>query len=99
MVKEDGTLELTCSVDSYPPSDITWSKNGTSPSLQNYTEKANLTISNVTREHAGEYVCTVHHHNRTMTASTVVTVLCKYKLISYFMIWKYVAMFIGSIYH
>ncbi|XP_021416518.1 sialic acid-binding Ig-like lectin 11 [Oncorhynchus mykiss] len=75
MVKEDGTLELTCSVDSYPPSDITWSKNGTSPSLQNYTENANLTISNVTREHAGEYVCTVHHHNRTMTASTVVTVL------------------------
>ncbi|XP_014056046.2 sialic acid-binding Ig-like lectin 5 isoform X1 [Salmo salar] len=75
MVKEDGTLDLTCSVDSYPPSDITWSKNGTSAPLQNYTENATLTISNVTREHAGEYVCTVHHHNRTMTASTIVTVM------------------------
>ncbi|KAM9512361.1 uncharacterized protein ACWYII_046328 isoform 2-T3 [Salvelinus alpinus] len=75
MVKEDGTLDLTCSVDSDIPSDITWSKNGTSAPLQNYTENATLTISNVTREHAGEYVCTVHHHNRTMTASTVVTVM------------------------
>ncbi|XP_045071627.1 sialic acid-binding Ig-like lectin 11 [Coregonus clupeaformis] len=74
-VKEDGTLGLTCSVDSYPPSDITWSKNRTSPPLQNYTEKATLTISNVTREHAGEYVCTAQHLNRTMTASTVVTVM------------------------
>uniref|UniRef100_A0A4W5NU44 B-cell receptor CD22 n=1 Tax=Hucho hucho TaxID=62062 RepID=A0A4W5NU44_9TELE len=72
MVKEDGTLDLTCSVDSFPPSDITWSKNGT---LQNYTENATLTISNVTREHAGEYVCTVQHLNRTITASTVVTVI------------------------
>ncbi|XP_064801575.1 sialic acid-binding Ig-like lectin 14 isoform X2 [Oncorhynchus masou masou] len=75
MVKEDGTLDLTCSVDSYPPSDITWSKNGTSAPLQNYTENATLTISNVTREHSGEYVCTVQHLNRTMTASTVVTVM------------------------
>ncbi|XP_031646617.1 sialic acid-binding Ig-like lectin 14 isoform X1 [Oncorhynchus kisutch] len=75
MVKEDGTLDLTCSVDSYPPSDITWSKNGTSAPLQNYTENATLTISNVTRQHAGEYVCTVQHLNRTMTASTVVTVM------------------------
>ncbi|XP_029593412.1 sialic acid-binding Ig-like lectin 5 isoform X1 [Salmo trutta] len=75
MVKEDGILDLTCSVDSYPPSDITWSKNGTSAPLQNYTENAALTISNVTREHAGEYVCTVQHLNRTMTASTVVTVM------------------------
>ncbi|CAB1333488.1 unnamed protein product, partial [Coregonus sp. 'balchen'] len=74
-VKEDGTLGLTCSVDSYPPYDITWSKNRTSAPLQNYTEKATLTISNVTREHAGEYVCTAQHLNRTMTASTVVTVM------------------------
>jgi hypothetical protein len=78
MVKEDGTLDLTCSVDSYPPSDITWSMKGTSAPLQNYTENATLTISSVTREHAGEYVCTVQHLNRTMTASTVVTVMCKY---------------------
>ncbi|XP_036829576.1 sialic acid-binding Ig-like lectin 5 isoform X2 [Oncorhynchus mykiss] len=75
MVKEDGTLDLTCRVDSYPPSDITWSKNGASAPLQNYTENATLTICNVTREHAGEYVCTVQHLNRTMTASTVVTVM------------------------
>uniref|UniRef100_A0A4W5QI78 B-cell receptor CD22 n=1 Tax=Hucho hucho TaxID=62062 RepID=A0A4W5QI78_9TELE len=80
-VKEDGTLDLTCSVDSYPPSDITWSKNGTSAPLQNYTENATLTISNVTREHAGEYVCTAQHLNRTNTASTVVTVMCKYKML------------------
>ncbi|XP_071240125.1 sialic acid-binding Ig-like lectin 14 isoform X1 [Salvelinus alpinus] len=74
-VKEEGTLDLTCSVNSYPPSDITWSKNGTSAPLQNFTENAALTISNVTREHAGEYVCTVQQLNRTLTASTVVTVM------------------------
>uniref|UniRef100_A0A674CYA1 Ig-like domain-containing protein n=1 Tax=Salmo trutta TaxID=8032 RepID=A0A674CYA1_SALTR len=44
MVKEDGILDLTCSVDSYPPSDITWSKNGTSAPLQNYTENAGVPL-------------------------------------------------------
>ncbi|XP_041728577.1 sialic acid-binding Ig-like lectin 5 [Coregonus clupeaformis] len=76
-VREGDTLNLTCSVDSYPPSssNITWSKNGTTALEQNSSGLATLTISNMTREHAGEYVCTAQHHNRTLTASTVVTVM------------------------
>uniref|UniRef100_A0A674CYX5 Ig-like domain-containing protein n=1 Tax=Salmo trutta TaxID=8032 RepID=A0A674CYX5_SALTR len=80
-VREGDTLNLTCSVDSYPPSssNITWGKNGTTALEQNNSGLATLIISNMTREHAGEYVCTAQHHKRSLTASTVVTVMCEYK--------------------
>ncbi|XP_041728573.1 sialic acid-binding Ig-like lectin 5 isoform X1 [Coregonus clupeaformis] len=76
-VREGDTLNLTCSVDSYPPSssNITWSKKGKTAFDQNSSGLATLTISNMTREHAGEYVCTAQHPNRTLTASAVVTVM------------------------
>ncbi|XP_029593416.1 uncharacterized protein LOC115177071 isoform X2 [Salmo trutta] len=76
-VREGDTLNLTCSVDSYPPSssNITWGKNGTTALEQNNSGLATLIISNMTREHAGEYVCTAQHHKRSLTASTVVTVM------------------------
>ncbi|KAM9512383.1 sialic acid-binding Ig-like lectin 14 [Salvelinus alpinus] len=75
-VREGDTLNLSCFVDSYPPPpSITWSKNGTTPLEQNNSGLAALTISNMTREHAGEYVCKAQHFNRTLTASIVVTVM------------------------
>ncbi|XP_064804581.1 sialic acid-binding Ig-like lectin 5 [Oncorhynchus masou masou] len=75
-VREGDTLNLTCSVDSYPPPpSITWSKNGTTALEQNNSGLASLTISNMTRERAGEYVCKAQHLNRTLTASIVVTVM------------------------
>eukprot|EP00063_Salmo_salar_P046256 XP_014021091.1 PREDICTED: sialic acid-binding Ig-like lectin 5 [Salmo salar] len=76
-VREGDTLNLTCSVDSYPPSssNITWSKKGTTALEQNNSGLATVIISNMTREHAGEYVCTAQHHKRSLTASTVVTVM------------------------
>uniref|UniRef100_A0A8C7NK33 B-cell receptor CD22 n=1 Tax=Oncorhynchus mykiss TaxID=8022 RepID=A0A8C7NK33_ONCMY len=80
-VREGDTLNLTCSDDRYPPSssNITWSKKGTTALEQNNSGRATLIISNMTREHAGEYVCTAQHHSRSLTASTVVTVMCEYK--------------------
>uniref|UniRef100_A0A4W5JM26 B-cell receptor CD22 n=1 Tax=Hucho hucho TaxID=62062 RepID=A0A4W5JM26_9TELE len=78
-VREGDTLNLTCSVDSYPPPSITWSKNGTTAMQQNNSGLAALTISKLTREHAGEYVCKAQHLNRTLTASIVVTVMCECK--------------------
>jgi hypothetical protein len=79
-VREGDTLNLYCFVDSYPPPppSITWSKNGTTALEQNISGLASLTISNMTREHAGEYVCKAQHLNRTLTASIVVTVMCEY---------------------
>ncbi|XP_045574350.1 sialic acid-binding Ig-like lectin 5 [Salmo salar] len=75
-VREGDTLNLTCFVDSYPPPpSITWSKNGTTALEQNNSGLGALTISNMTREHPGEYVCKAQHLNRTLTASTVVTVI------------------------
>uniref|UniRef100_A0AAZ3RMN5 Ig-like domain-containing protein n=1 Tax=Oncorhynchus tshawytscha TaxID=74940 RepID=A0AAZ3RMN5_ONCTS len=73
-VREGDTLNLSCFVDSYPPPPaITWSKNGTTALEQNNSGLASLTISNMTREQAGEYVCKAQHLNR--TASIVVTVM------------------------
>ncbi|XP_029593940.1 sialic acid-binding Ig-like lectin 5 isoform X1 [Salmo trutta] len=76
-VREGDTLNLTCSVDSYPPSssNINWSKTGSTAWEQKYSGLAALVVSNLTREHAGDYVCTAQHLNRTLTASTVVTVM------------------------
>ncbi|XP_071253827.1 sialic acid-binding Ig-like lectin 5 isoform X2 [Salvelinus alpinus] len=75
-VREGDTLNLSCFVDSYPPPpSITWSKNGTTALEQNNSGLAALTISNMTREHAGEYVCKAQHFNRNLTASIVVTVM------------------------
>ncbi|KAM3873031.1 sialic acid-binding Ig-like lectin 5 [Diretmus argenteus] len=77
-VKDGDALNLTCSVESYPPSLITWTKlysNGTTTELQNGTEKATLVMSNMTVEHSGQYVCTAQHLNMTRTANTNITVI------------------------
>ena len=92
-VKEGETLNLTCSVESFPPSRITWTKfsnvknqNGSEPTLQNNTKthvqeesgKATISISNVTAEDSGRYICTVEHRNSTLTENIDVTVTCEY---------------------
>ncbi|KAM9512358.1 sialic acid-binding Ig-like lectin 5 isoform 2-T2 [Salvelinus alpinus] len=75
-VREGDTLNLTCSVDSYPPSsNFNWSKNGTTALEQKNSGLAALVVSNLTRELAGDYVCRAQHLNRTLTASIVVTVM------------------------
>ncbi|XP_045574349.1 sialic acid-binding Ig-like lectin 5 isoform X2 [Salmo salar] len=76
-VREGDTLNLTCSVDSYPPSssNINWSNTGSTALEQKNSGLAALVVSNLTRELAGDYVCTAQHLNRTLTASTVVTVM------------------------
>ncbi|XP_037642100.1 myelin-associated glycoprotein-like isoform X1 [Sebastes umbrosus] len=60
-VEEGETLNLTCSVDSFPPSLITWTKLGLNRNLNNDTGPATLVIPNVTAEHSGPYICTAKH--------------------------------------
>ncbi|XP_067456277.1 sialic acid-binding Ig-like lectin 5 [Thunnus thynnus] len=82
IVKEGETLNLTCSVESFPPSLITWTKlglntnlqNGIDANLQNDTGLSTLIITNVTAEHSGRYICTVKHVDSTPTVCVDVTV-------------------------
>ncbi|XP_034730829.1 sialic acid-binding Ig-like lectin 14 [Etheostoma cragini] len=66
-VKEGETLILTCSVESFPPSLITWTKLSLNRTLNNDTGTATLVIPNVTAEYSGQYICTAKHQvNRMM---------------------------------
>uniref|UniRef100_A0A672FIB4 B-cell receptor CD22 n=1 Tax=Salarias fasciatus TaxID=181472 RepID=A0A672FIB4_SALFA len=65
-VKEHETLNLTCSVDSFPPSRITWIKLS-DLFLQNGTETNSLIISDVTAGDSGQYICNAEHLDQTLT--------------------------------
>lgn len=84
-VKDGDSLNLTCSVESFPPSLITWTKpgfntnlnNGPDAYLQSNDGSATLVIPNVTTEYSGQYSCTVQHLDTTVTMYADVTVTCK----------------------
>lgn len=85
IVKEGDALDLTCSVESFPLSHITWTvlgsnthlRNGPETGLQNDTGSATLVIHNVTVEHSGQYICTAKHLDTTLTVNADITVTCK----------------------
>ncbi|TDH11463.1 hypothetical protein EPR50_G00061130 [Perca flavescens] len=74
-VKEVETLNLSCSVESFPPSLITWTKLGLKRILKNDTGTATLVIPNVTAEYFGQYICTAKHQNNTLTEEVNITVI------------------------
>ncbi|XP_030605298.1 sialic acid-binding Ig-like lectin 10 isoform X2 [Archocentrus centrarchus] len=76
-VNEGETLNLTCSVESFPPSLIMWSKLGSNITLYNDTGSATLFIINATTEHSGQYVCTAKHMNNTPKENINITVIYK----------------------
>ncbi|XP_041649175.1 sialic acid-binding Ig-like lectin 10 isoform X2 [Cheilinus undulatus] len=71
-VQEGGGLNLACSVDSFPPSVITWTKEGSNKILSRGTGTANLSITSMSAEHYGKYICTASHQISTLTAETEV---------------------------
>ncbi|CAI5662085.1 unnamed protein product [Oreochromis niloticus] len=73
-VKKGDVLNLTCSVESFPPSLIVWSKLGSDTNLHNDTRSATLVVHNVTSEHSGQYICTVKHLDTTLASYVDVTV-------------------------
>lgn len=77
-VKTGDALNLSCNVESFPPSLVVWTKH--SPSgfyFLNDTGSATLVLSNVTAEDSGQYVCTATHLGVTESVYTEVKVTCK----------------------
>ncbi|KAI3361280.1 hypothetical protein L3Q82_013461 [Scortum barcoo] len=85
-VEKGAALNLTCSVESFPPSHLTWTLLGSNTNLhagpdtdlQNVTGSATLFLSNVTAEHTGQYVCTAQH------LDTTVAVFADVKTVTWF---------------
>lgn len=79
-VKEGDAVNLTCTVDSFPPSIITWTKHGNA--LRNQagpdsgTSTSSLVIHNVTVEDSGLYVCTANYLT-VLTQDVNISVICK----------------------
>lgn len=85
-VKEGDVLNLTYSVDSFPPSLIVWSKLGSDTNLHNGTGSATIFIQNVKPDHSGQYICTVTYMNNTLKENVTITVICKYHTLSHYWI-------------
>uniref|UniRef100_A0A3B4GD03 Ig-like domain-containing protein n=1 Tax=Pundamilia nyererei TaxID=303518 RepID=A0A3B4GD03_9CICH len=77
-IKEGDVLNLTCSVESFPPSLIMWSKLSSKANHHNDTGSATLVIPNATAEHSGQYICTAKYMDSVLKKDTNVTVICKY---------------------
>ncbi|XP_049902713.1 myelin-associated glycoprotein-like [Epinephelus moara] len=81
-VEKGGALNLTCSIESFPPSHVTWTVRGSNTNLQSGadsdlqkdTGSATLFIPDVTAEHSGRYICTAQHLDTTVTTHADVTV-------------------------
>ncbi|XP_042279553.1 uncharacterized protein LOC121905402 [Thunnus maccoyii] len=80
-VPEGDAVNLTCSIDSFPPSLITWTKLGSNKTLhkgittelQSNMGMASLVIPNMTAEHSGQYICTAKHLNNTLMERVDIT--------------------------
>lgn len=88
-VKEGDSLNLSCTVESFPPSVISWNKSGKENNLlkdnltdlQEVNGRGTFFILNMTAEDAGLYTCTVKYLNQTLTKVVNVTVICKYSYV------------------
>lgn len=81
-LEEGDVLNLTCTVESFPLSHVTWTKLGSNaslssdmnPSRQSNKVSATLLIHNVMVEHSGQYTCEAQHLNTTAAILANVTV-------------------------
>ncbi|XP_029306970.1 macrophage colony-stimulating factor 1 receptor 2-like [Cottoperca gobio] len=84
-VEVGDALNLTCSVESFPPSHITWTNthlyNRPATNLQSNTGSATLVIPNVKTEYSARYICTAQHLNTTVTTYAEVTVILFSKIL------------------
>uniref|UniRef100_A0A8C6UJ16 Ig-like domain-containing protein n=1 Tax=Neogobius melanostomus TaxID=47308 RepID=A0A8C6UJ16_9GOBI len=86
VVKEGDSLNVTCSVDSFPPSRLMWfGPNKTRLNVSETTESscqtdlgsASLLIHNVTQAQSGQYMCEGLHLNSSQTRDVHISVKCE----------------------
>lgn len=81
-VEEGNSLNVTCWVESYPLSHITWTKSGSGTELsykvntdiQSNKKSALLMIHDATAEDSGKYICTAEFLGASVSISTDIIV-------------------------
>ena len=86
-VASPATVSFNCTVDSYPPSNITWFHNGaevqaapprvtiSTVHVDNRTQESTLTLLNTTAEDIGTYTCSAENAERSTNMTTELQVL------------------------
>ena len=86
-VTSPAPVSFSCTVDSYPPSTITWLHNGaevqaapprvtiSTVAVDNRTQKSNLTLLNTTSEDIGTYTCSAVNVEGSTNMTTELQVL------------------------
>ena len=86
-VTSPAPVSFNCTVDSYPPSNITWLHNGSevladstrvtinTVQVDNRTQESTLTLLNTTAEDIGTYTCSAENDEGSTTTTTELQVL------------------------
>ncbi|XP_008281385.1 sialic acid-binding Ig-like lectin 14 isoform X1 [Stegastes partitus] len=72
--KMGDTLSLTCSVESFLPSFIAWTKHNHNGSLSKSSTSSTLVVPNMTAEHSGPYICEASYRGRSLFSYVNITV-------------------------
>ena len=87
VVTSPDPVSFSCTVDSYPPSNITWLHNGaevqaapprvtiSTVAVDNRTQESNLTLLNTTSEDIGTYTCSAVNDEGMTNMTTELQVL------------------------
>ena len=90
-VTSPGPVSFNCTVDSYPPSNITWLRNGaevraappkvtiSTVQMDNRTQESTLTLLNTTAEDIGTYTCLAVNGEGSGNTTTELIVLGKWR--------------------
>ena len=76
VIDEGNSITLHCNTSGNPAPNVTWTKDGNSTVLYH---GESFTINNITRQQAGQYICTVDNGiGSKVNASVAVTVHCEW---------------------
>ena len=106
IVTSPARVSFNCTVDSYPPSNITWFHNGTevqaapprvtisTVQVDNRTQESTLTLLNTTAEDIGTYTCSAVNSEALTDSTTELQVLGKLALLKLYMHWTYFILYV-----
>ena len=97
-VTSPAPVSFSCTVDSYPPSNITWLHNGaevqaapprvtiSTVQVDNRTQESNLTLLNTTAEDIGNYTCSAVNVEGMINMTTELQVLGELALLQLYIL-------------